>query len=131
SDLGYALDAAGLRRDPQALLYVAGALSDPGLAAGARRDAARARWIYVRTRGSAEVRPVTCEISLAEAGEGLEALDERVGRPVSHAAAAWTRGALRSALELEPNWGSACEAYGGCPHRSRCGPRPVSVILES
>jgi hypothetical protein len=118
--LDYGLTDESLPSDPQAVFYVA-AVSHP-------RDGATPialQWTYVQTHGAALVRAARCTMTATEAHERMTALDAAVGGAVVELVRTRPR-----VLDLRPEW-SACDAFGGCPHRERCGERPILAALSA
>jgi hypothetical protein len=118
--LDYGLTDETLPNDPQAVFYAA-AVSHP-------RDGAMPialQWTYVQTHGAALVRAARCTMSATEAHERMVALDAEIG-----GAAVELMRVRPRVLDLAPDW-SACDAFGGCPHRERCGERPILAALSA
>ena len=102
SNLRWAKNELELATDPQVLVYsMAQTATMP--------DKIQCRWLYVQTKGAPLIREVRVR-------PDFTALDELVldGQAIT---VAW---ATRPRPEdLEPNT-SACDAFGGCPFRSKC-----------
>jgi RecB family exonuclease len=119
-DLEYALTDETLPTDPQGVFYPA-ALTHPGL------DSAPIdlEWIYVQTHGAARVSTARATVTPTEADERMRMLDADVGSSVRDLLVQRPR-----VLDLEPSW-DQCDAFGGCPHRERCGERPILAALSA
>ena len=76
-------------------------------------DVCHLRWIYYQTKGTHKSLPVNASITRAHNAIQMEAIKGRVRTMRTY---------MRTVTDpmVLPATESACEAYGGCPHRSRC-----------
>lgn len=107
----YAKSADDLLYDPQAIIYAVDSM--------ARFESRRVdlRWVYYQTKGVNRSYVTSQRIESSHAAKVFETIEQ----VASEAASALDRGL--QPLDLEPN-PSACNAYGGCPHRHRCNLKP-------
>ena len=123
-DLAYALTDTTLPADPQAIAY-ASAVHERYAVAGLPLAAVGLQWTYVQTHGEAAVQVARGAMTPSEAHERMQALDAEVGATVRELARVRPR-----VLDLDPSW-DQCDAFGGCPHRERCGERPIMAALSA
>jgi len=81
------------------------------------------QWNYVRTKGAIKVNPVFAPVSDAMIVPRMEKSVE-TGRAIKHHLAHTKR-----ALDIAPD-PRACDEYGGCPYRERCGITPAERIVH-
>lgn len=107
----YAKSADDLLYDPQAIIYAIDSM--------ARFESRRVdlRWVYYQTKGVNRSYVTSQRIESSHAAKVFETIEQ----VASEAASALDLGL--QPLDLEPN-PSACNAYGGCPHRHRCNLKP-------
>lgn len=111
SDFRYAKSPEDLLSDPQAVLY-AKYLLDFHDTNGT--GVAELRWNYVRTKPPHKVRPVFATITRAQIEAAMLGINDDARQMLA------AHASRKRALELAPT-ASACEKYGGCPHRNiRC-----------
>lgn len=70
-------------------------------------------WSYSRTKGARKALPVRARLTLTDLQRSLSFLWQDVEKMRS------LKRTASSANQLSPNM-NACDAFGGCPHRSRC-----------
>jgi hypothetical protein len=114
-NLRYAKTSDDLLWDTQAILYAQDHLDFYGT------DLVRLRWLYLPTKGSKVARPVEVEVTREHAAQVMPVIEG-----VAHELTELHR-AKPAALSLPPN-ANACEAFGGCPHRSRCNLSPAERL---
>lgn len=112
SDLKWAKSEEVLSRDVQAMLYATDALFETGA------DAVDLAWIYFQTRGPRRTKRTHLRVTSNHAIEQFKAI-ERTALEMFEA-----RATVTDPLSLPPT-PSQCEAYGGCPFRSRCNLSPA------
>ena len=108
----YALTEETLRTDPQGIIY-ANVMFDEF----PRAKFVDELWVYYGTRPPHPSKKVHIRIERAEAQARLEPID------VLAASLIRLRGSSLRAMNLPPN-PTACDKYGGCPHRARCNLSP-------
>lgn len=123
-DLEFALDDSTLPTDPQAVFY-ASSTHERCATAGIPLALVGLQWTYVQTHGEAAVHVARGAMTPSEAHERMQALDAEVGAVVRELARTRPR-----VLDLAPSW-DQCDAFGGCPHRERCGERPIMAALSA
>ncbi len=108
----YALTEETLRTDPQGIIYANVMLDE-----FPRAKFVDELWVYYGTRPPHPSKKVHIRIERAEAQARLEPID------VLAASLIRLRGSSLRAMNLPPN-PTACDKYGGCPHRARCNLSP-------
>ncbi len=111
----YAKTAEGLKTDVQAQLYATWAM----WSTGAR--VIDLVWIYMATRGPRKAKRVHLRVLAADVAEQFSAINDTALEMYA------ARKSVTDPLELEPNV-DMCEAYGGCPFRSKCNLSPSQFI---
>jgi hypothetical protein len=125
SDLRYAKTPETLATDPQAILYGKWALDNHDVNG---TGIVELNWNYVQVKGSHRTKPVHTQLTKSHVEEQMRRIDSVAVQ--MHLAQ--TQG--KKALDLLPN-PSACDKYGGCPHRNvRCTLTPhermVSIMSQ-
>ncbi len=126
SDFRWALTPKTLASDVQAQLYAMQTLVSTGA------HAVDLVWIYFRTRGAKAVKRVHLRVSPDQVGEQFERINDTAVEAfnVRKAFAASGQTAEEFTLkELQPN-ASMCDAYGGCPYRSKCNLSPAQIATS-
>jgi len=115
-NMAYSLDETKLRSDPQGIVY-ANALFDDF----PRVPFVRERWVYYGTSKPFPSKKVHIAVGRDEARYRLEPLDDLARGLIR------LRGTSLRAMDLPPS-PSACENYGGCPHKQRCNLSPAQLM---
>lgn len=84
---------------------------------------AELRWCYFRTKGGRASMPVYTQISRMEAEDVMASVMD-TSLILVEMLQIFPKG---SAIEAPPNY-SACEAFGGCPHKDKCKPTAKSAL---
>lgn len=117
SNLKWAKNAVVLSTDVQAMLYATYALY------ATRAEQVDLTWIYFQTKGPRRSMRTHLRVHTDHVVTQFRAIEETALQ--MHAA----REAGVEPLELPPT-PSQCEAYGGCPYRSRCNLSPADHIAS-
>jgi hypothetical protein len=118
SGLEWARSADELPSDVQAALYAEAAMQTLDV------PAVRLQWTYVTTRGAPKVAPVSRSV----AKEDIKERNERTVESARRMLEVLATGA--KGLDVPPS-PAACEAFGGCPYRDRCGDLTAEDALRS
>lgn len=108
-NMGFALDEEKLRSDPQGVIY-ANAIFDEFR----RAQYADELWVYFGTSKPYPSKKVHIRVERDEVRAKLEPMNALAEQLIR------LRSSGLKALDLPPS-PEACENYGGCPHRGRCG----------
>lgn len=108
-NLTYAKSAEDLQGDPQAILYAEDHFRRFG------GDVVKLSWLYVQKRAPHRFLPIHGQMTRDHAQKAFAALDSFAAEALALDAA--TEDAM---LQVPGNY-TFCEAYGGCPYRSKCG----------
>lgn len=118
SDMRWAKRPEELRDDLQAALYAKVGMLETGA------DTCELQWTYFPRPAKQKPAAVRLTVMHDEVDRVLDAATEDALE--MHAA----KTAGKKAEDLARNW-NACSAYGGCPHRSRCGSPPDGGIAAA
>jgi hypothetical protein len=85
---------------------------------------AELRWVYFRTKGGRASLPVFTQISRMQAEAVMESV-MGTSELLVEMLQTFSKG---QAIEAPPNY-SACEAFGGCPHKDKCKPTAKAALV--
>lgn len=126
-DFAWAKTEDELAYDPQALLYAEFAHRQESF------YAVETRWIYLRKRRPYKAWPVVVYVTRDHAAQGFKALESYADELQDLADKAPEDPGQRHLFvlqEAKPNY-SHCDAYGGCPHKTRCNVPFFSATREN
>lgn len=121
-DLKWAKGRAALRKDPQAMLYATWAMYETGA------RAVDLVWIYMRTRGARQAKRTHLRVYATDVLPQFQAIDA-IANEMFGVRQAGDAATDKQAFVLSlPPTPSACESFGGCPHRHVCNLSPLDVL---
>lgn len=115
SDLRWAKTEDDLRKDTQATLYAAEAMSRTG------QDAVELRWVYYKTKKPYQSHKVSLVVLKEDIEKNFDAIDATAALILD----AYAK--IKSGKELPPN-PSHCGAYGGCYFIKTCNLQPREML---
>lgn len=102
----------------QANIYARAAMERHGV------EQVKLRWGYLRTKGARKAYPVEVVVTVPEVERVFEEVIDPVAREI-HAAEA----SGKTGIDMEIN-AKSCDAFGGCPHASRCNLSPTQRLVS-
>lgn len=117
-DFKWAKTAEELRTNIQAAIYARSAMERHGV------EQVKLRWVYYRTKGARKAYPVEVIVTVPEVEQVFDEIIDPVAREI-HAAEA----SGKTGVDMEIN-ARSCDAFGGCPHASRCNLSPSQRLVS-
>jgi hypothetical protein len=115
-DLKWAKTAEDLQTDIQAMIYAKAAMDRHGV------DRVKLRWGYLRTKGARKAHLVE---AIVDRQTVEKVFAEKIDPYAREIHAAQASGLTGIDMEIDA---TACDAFGGCPHRDRCNLTPTQRL---